>query len=316
LNTKIFTKYGSASYRREVADVLDILGVEVVRVEQKTRDPWALCLCPFHDDHSPSFAISIETGHWVCYAGCGAGRLEELVARLRGISEADALRWLQDMVAPDPGTDVLVQALKPAVGALDTQAVVPPYEHGRTYRYMIDRGFEPATLKEWDVGQDRSRGAVVLPVSFKGRVMGLIYRYVNPLVTPKYVYTPGLQASDVLFGWDMLPEVPSEVVAVEGPLDAVWLWQCGIPAVALLGAQVSRAQAALLSGRTRVVVLALDHDDAGRRGTEQALRLLGKRVKVRIASLSNGRKDVQECNCIELKVAISEAVDAAVGGLP
>jgi DNA primase len=315
LNTAIFNKHGTPDYRRDVVDVLENLGVEVVRVDEKSRDPWAMCLCPFHDDHSPSFAVSVDTGHWVCYAGCGAGRLETLVARVRGISEADALRWLQNMVAPDPGNNALVQALQPAAAQPDVPAVVPPYEHGKTYRYMIDRGFTPETLKAWDVGQDRTRGAVVLPISFRGEVAGLIYRHVNPLVTPKYVYTPGLQASEVLFGWDMLPDVPAEVVAVEGPLDAVWLWQAGIPAVALLGAQISRPQAALLSGRTRNVVLALDRDEAGLRGTGQALRLLGRRCRVRIAILPEGRKDVQECNAIELRVVIDEAVDAASGGL-
>lgn len=30
-------------------------------------------LCPFHDDHNPSFAVNDEKGYWKCFAGCGGG---------------------------------------------------------------------------------------------------------------------------------------------------------------------------------------------------------------------------------------------------
>jgi hypothetical protein len=30
-------------------------------------------LCPFHDDHHPSFAVNDEADYWKCFAGCGSG---------------------------------------------------------------------------------------------------------------------------------------------------------------------------------------------------------------------------------------------------
>ena len=41
--------------------------------------------CPFHDDRHPSFSVDVETGLWICYAGCGQGNAEQFADRL-GIS--------------------------------------------------------------------------------------------------------------------------------------------------------------------------------------------------------------------------------------
>ena len=37
--------------------------------------------CPFHEDRNPSFSLHPERG-WICFAGCGQGRLTQLAARL------------------------------------------------------------------------------------------------------------------------------------------------------------------------------------------------------------------------------------------
>ena len=41
--------------------------------------------CPFHDDRHPSFSVDVETGLWICHAGCGQGNAEQFADRL-GIS--------------------------------------------------------------------------------------------------------------------------------------------------------------------------------------------------------------------------------------
>jgi len=33
----------------------------------------AVGLCPFHDDHHPSFGVNAEGNYWHCFAGCGGG---------------------------------------------------------------------------------------------------------------------------------------------------------------------------------------------------------------------------------------------------
>lgn len=50
----------------------------------------AEALCPFHDDHNPSFSFNRRKGVWKCWAGCGSGGLKDLASRL-GVSLPDCL---------------------------------------------------------------------------------------------------------------------------------------------------------------------------------------------------------------------------------
>ena len=52
-------------------------------------------LCPFHDDHAPSFTVFLESDRFHCF-GCGArGDVIELVERLEGVSFLEAVRRLE-----------------------------------------------------------------------------------------------------------------------------------------------------------------------------------------------------------------------------
>ncbi len=50
------------------------------------------CLCPFHDDHHPSLVLYDD--HYHCFA-CGAhGDVTDLAARLLGVTNLSAARFL------------------------------------------------------------------------------------------------------------------------------------------------------------------------------------------------------------------------------
>lgn len=69
-------------------DILDM--VEVIK--QSGRG-WFVALCPFHQDHNPSFWIDSNKGICGCYSGCTQQPLDviDLYARLQGISNEDAI---------------------------------------------------------------------------------------------------------------------------------------------------------------------------------------------------------------------------------
>lgn len=48
------------------------------------------CLCPFHNDHNPSFDINSGTGFWICRSGCGGGNLIQFVAKKENVDFATA----------------------------------------------------------------------------------------------------------------------------------------------------------------------------------------------------------------------------------
>lgn len=49
--------------------------------------------CPLHSDSSPSFAINVDTGLWICYAGCGSGNIRTLAQKVLGINGTELNRW-------------------------------------------------------------------------------------------------------------------------------------------------------------------------------------------------------------------------------
>jgi hypothetical protein len=42
-------------------------------VDLKPLGSGAIGLCPFHDDHNPSFGVNAEGNYWNFFAGCGGG---------------------------------------------------------------------------------------------------------------------------------------------------------------------------------------------------------------------------------------------------
>lgn len=293
----------------DVELVLDELGIIVV-----DRGDNLLCMCPFHDDQHRSFSIHATSGAWICYAGCGEGGLVKLAAEVRGTDNAAARLWLEDRGEAGGSEDAVLQLLDPPVMDAVEEAL-HFYETGATYSYILNRGFTVETLKIWGVGRDTHREAVVIPVQFKGKLVGLIYRHIRPEVDPPYEYTWGLPKSEILFGWDLLPPTPGSIIVVEGPLDAMWLGQHRYPGVAVLGNRLSEAQANLLVRRTRTVVLALDGDKVGERGTQKAIELLTGRVHIQVVRWPLGRKDAQECGITELLTSLGSPVDAALWGV-
>jgi len=295
-------------YGREASEqVLDELGVDY---ETSYGSSWAVGPCPLHDDTSPSFALNLDTGGWVCYAGCGSGDLALLVAEATGESVEAVRRRLLDNLPTDEASmwRVVTPDDEKPVRMYDPVLV---YKHGVAPKYILNRGFTPATLKRWDVGKDEETGAVVLPVYQGGELLGLIRRNVVPSAR-KYDNTPGFEKSEILFGLDLVPETCYSVTLVEGPLDAMWLDQQGYPAVASLGATLSVVQAGILSRRFTRVTVAYDPDKAGRKGVRGAAYLLMSRgVDAWVATPPEGR-DVQECNEEELRALYAAATPLAL----
>lgn len=284
-------KYGRAVVERTLED----LGVKYV----ETGSSWAEALCPLHDDDNPSFTVHLDEGGWRCYAGCGSsGDLAALVAAITNESIPDARRRLLRGLATD---DSIIDRLSEpphgitisTLGAQDP----PEYERGRVPRYFFRRGFTKETAVDWDVGWDSRLEALVVPVYQDGKLVGLVRRKLNG--SPKYVNSAGLVKSDVLFGLDHIPFGATEVTIVEGPLDAMWLYQHGYPAVSTLGAGLSATQADVIKRRFWRVVLAYDADRAGAAATQRALAAL-RSLDVRVLTLPPGKKDVQECDAEEL----------------
>ena len=63
----------------------------------KKDGPRWKCLCPLHDEDSPSFTINPEKGLWNCFGCKTGGSVIDLHAKLRGLSIGEAMRDLAEV---------------------------------------------------------------------------------------------------------------------------------------------------------------------------------------------------------------------------
>ena len=116
------------------------------------------------------------------------------------------------------------------------------------------------------------------------------------------MYSYKLQKSKVLFGANKLKSLHEHFICVtEGSLDTMWLWQHGIPSVAILGATMSEYQLNLLRAlKVEEIVLCFDNDVAGQRAAGKATEMRSSSVLTSTIELPSMYKDVQEINNISV----------------
>jgi hypothetical protein len=151
--------------------------------------------CPFHEDHTPSFNLSPETGKFYCF-GCGAkGDVFDLVGRVWGVQ---GLRRQLVAVARWGGLAWAMDRLEQGDGPSNARAPMPEWKPPpkRAARKPIDRG-EVAALWEacTSVTHDgkvadylRSRHLDPLEVDERGLARGLPER----LKLPKWASRKGI----------------------------------------------------------------------------------------------------------------------------
>ncbi len=305
----------------DVAHALEQLGIEIV----EERDEWFDTICPIHYETKPSFAVHIETGNWVCRHGDDKGTLFDLVIRLKHTDFADTLTWLDRLSTsgyyPEAHEDLMRALLpreKPSEG-LAFQRWAKNYGElnpNIMSEYWFARGFSKATMYRFGVRySNQIEESLVWPVHDRsGRVVGFTARYIHADRNPRYQYSPGFVRT--LYPLNMLGGA-YEVVLVEGPLDAMWLWQHDILALAMLGADLTSRQLTSLLGEVKRVTLALDNDAVGERVTRSLVKRLAE-FDVRVASVSevdSEVKDVQELDEKQLRLLFEHHTQSSVDWL-
>ncbi|MEH0153940.1 DNA primase [Limibacter armeniacum] len=76
---------------KDTADLVEIVE-GVVSLKKKGQYWWGLC--PFHDDKSPSFAVTPNKGIYKCFSCGAAGDTIKFVEETQGVGYIEALKWL------------------------------------------------------------------------------------------------------------------------------------------------------------------------------------------------------------------------------
>ena len=293
----------------EVIDFLE--NFDIANISQATSDEVQFS-CPFpghsHGDSTPSAYMNDGSKNpdlttlWKCW-GCGrTGNAVTFVSEHQGITRQQARVQVKEHYAPGyraPKYGSIAREFEsrykrskerhdePTVPILDTEIMqmfevdwghyAEEYRDSPDVAYMLDRGFTPATLDEWDVGYDDTSKRITIPVCDpEGNLVGFKGRAWRKNARPKYLVLGdkgrrkryGFDTYDkslVVFGLDRWGEQESYVF-VEGEIDVMSLWVMDIPAICVGGSSMSTAQAKLIRQYCDEVILFFDNDAAGKSG--------------------------------------------------
>ncbi len=259
-------------------DLLEALdGAGVVVTDVRDCEAWARCPEPSHEDNSPSWSVNLANGRSHCF-GCGfGGGLEHLRREL-------ALPPVR--LAPGSETERRPDSAAPAMGDFRLAAFSAPPSSALRRRHL---SCEAAA--QYEVRWEAVDRAWVLPLRAPtGELLG--WQLKASRGEGCLNYPPGIPKSSTLFGLRAATNSSRHLVVVESPLDAVRLASAGIAGgVATMGGSLSRPQLTLLQRHADRVTLALDADDAGRRGALAVLQALRGPVVVALTGFGDTAKD-------------------------
>jgi DNA primase len=175
---------------------------------------------------------------------------------------------------------------------LNQQALESP----RAMRYYNGRLITEASVRKFGLGFSEKQDMVTIPVhSPDGVEIGFVGRSVEG---KEFKNTPGLPKSKVLFNLHRI-KTAGKVYVVESSFDAIRLDQCNFPAVATLGANVSKIQIELLQKYFNDIIVIADNDEAGGNMKSKLVEKLGNRVTV--VTLDKQYKDIGDMSDEDIK---------------
>lgn len=270
-----------------IDDVVRIV-TDIYKIEVTVRHDEAFFKCVVHSDHNPSCSINTKTGYWHCFS-CGAGGdILSLGSKALGKTRLQVASTL----SPTDPKAVLSQIQRMTNAKRQgenrepkTSVEIPQpeaYQDG-PFDFMYRRGFTDQTLHMFGVRYvNRTRirtknnkrmgisHCIAIPIYEEdGTLIGWVYRKTSksPDWQPRYLYTPGVLLTEVVFGLNLIAPYlrsHSEFCVTEGPIDAMWMTQCGYDGVATFGSgNVTNPKkiGKLMSAQS--IVICGDRDDAG-----------------------------------------------------
>jgi DNA-binding transcriptional ArsR family regulator len=238
------------------------------KVREQPNGSWVAC-CPAHPDENPSLHITLTDDRVLlkCFAGCAT----EAICDALGIG-------LRDLFLND------------GVGNQESQSGLTLEDFAKAKRLVVE------FLSRHYVKQGEWRGKPAVAFVYRdadGDFWAIRYRIA--LTGDKFRWEAGASAKTLLYGAWWLPlwrqRGVQTVLLVEGESDALTLWQAGVPAVGVPGADsLTDQNAKLLDGFT--VVLWREPDDGGEKLLQHARNLFGERL--RVMTPPDGTKDASE----------------------
>ena len=275
-----------------------------------------IIFCPYHNNsRSPAGEIDKSSGVFFCFSCQKIADLTEFVMHTSGRTYFEAARFIKSKeIETDLTQDInkklfakpeYVQYDQVLIKRLNQQALESP----RAMRYFNGRLITESSVKLFQLGFSEKQDMVTIPVhSPDGMEVGFVGRSIEG---KDFKNTPGLPKSKVLFNLHRV-KTASRVYVVESSFDAIRLSQCGFPAVATLGANVSGTQTDLLQKYFNNIIVIADNDEAGGNMKTKIVERLGSRVSV--VKLDKQYKDIGDMSDEDIK-NLDESFDKSIASM-
>jgi len=262
-----------------------------------------IIFCPYHNNYrTPAAEVSKDFGTFFCFSCQVTKTLVELVMHTSGRSYFEATRFIKSKEQEGNIETVVNKALyeKPMyvqfdelmIKKLNNQAMESP----RAMRYFNGRLIDDKSVSKFKLGYSEKQDMVTIPVeSPEGMTIGFVGRSVEG---KEFKNSTGLPKSKVLFNLHRVKS-SDKVYIVESSFDAIRLDQVGFPAVATLGANISKIQTDLLQKYFNNIIVIADNDEAGGNMKDKLIERLGSRVSV--INLDKKYKDIGDMDDESIK---------------
>jgi DNA primase len=280
---------------------------------QSEVDSDYIIFCPYHNNNrTPAGEVSKESGLFFCFGCQQTATLQEIVMKMSNRSYFESLRYIKSKEQESDITQIVAKQLytpptfvqydEVIIKRLNSQALESP----RAMRYFDGRLVTKSSVSKFNLGYSEKQDMVTIPVhSPEGMVIGFVGR---SLEGKDFKNTPGLPKSKTLFNLHRV-KANDKVYVVESSFDAIRLDQVGMPAVATLGATISKNQVELLEKYFNEIYLIADNDEAGKSMSKKMIDKLKSRVS--IITLDTKYKDIgdmQDSDIIKLSSSIDNSI--------
>lgn len=264
----------------KVDDPIEFLqryGLDLVDTSQADEKK---CVCPFHEDSSPSCGVNVQKQCFKCPVCEAKGDLIDLAAGNMKVKRATIVAHLEQLQG-DNETD-------PIDGGLISSWHNILMSNAKDLELLKTRkGITPKTCKEYLIGRDDDR--FTIPV--QGRTGSYInVRKWSPTDTRRKVINLRGRGRRQLFPLVALEK--DVVVLTEGEFKALLLRQLGFNGLSPTGGASTWSPNWNHEFKDKVVYIVYDVDDAGRRGAQKVARSLhGIAKEVRVVDLPIDRNE-------------------------
>lgn len=279
---------------KKTLSIADVLADKGIIGQFKQRGNTLVGPCPIHGGDNPNaFVVNLNKNIFNCFTQCSnGGDLIEFVRRLDGKTYNEVATYLtsiKTVLLPYTisSTPKKHTNFRPFLARLSLNPAHP---------FLINKAITSSTARAFDAGAYERVGFLAHSIAVRmhdlqGNTLGYAGRGMNQNEINQYgkwKFPRDFPKNNILFNYHRIKNhLQSALVVVECPWGVMRLSQLNIPAVALLGTNLSTVQHQLLTGFAKIILM-LDGDDAGINATIKISKALESHTRVVQINLDKG----------------------------